>query len=74
MNTEDPNRVLDILERIAETGTAPTDGCHLFGVGFEDAFERLKKKYLEGRIARGGSAEKFIVGPYGAGKTHSCAS
>jgi hypothetical protein len=62
--------VITMIERMAETGTAPTDGCTLFGVGYEDAFERLKRKYLLTRFDRGGSAEKFVVGPYGSGKTH----
>jgi len=59
-----------IIERLAEHGTAPLEGCHLFGVGYEDAFARLKKTYLEGRLSRGGSAEKFVIGPFGSGKTH----
>lgn len=62
--------VLAMIERMAEYGTAPNDGCALFGVGYEDAFERLKRKYLEARFARGDSAEKFVVGPFGSGKTH----
>ena len=62
--------VLAMIERMAEYGTAPSDGCALFGVGYEDAFERLKRKYLEARFARGDSAEKFVVGPFGSGKTH----
>ncbi len=62
--------VLAMIERMAEYGTAPSDGCALFGVGYEDAFARLKAKYLEARFARGDSAEKFVVGPFGSGKTH----
>ncbi len=62
--------VIGMIEGMAEHGTAPTDGCALFGVGHEEAFERLKKTYLERRFGRGGSAEKFVVGPYGSGKTH----
>ena len=33
--------VVEILERIAEHGTAPKDGCSLFGFGYEEAFDRL---------------------------------
>lgn len=62
--------VLAILEQMAEHGHAPAEGCRLFGVGYEDAFERLKEKYLVERFGRGRSAEKFIVGPFGSGKTH----
>ena len=62
--------VLNILERMAENGTAPDEGCSLFGVGYEDAFERLTRVYLDKAFARGRSAEKFIVGPFGSGKTH----
>ncbi len=62
--------VISAIERMAELGTAPDEGCQLFGVGYEEAFERLKQKYIEQRFSRGGSAEKFVIGPYGSGKTH----
>jgi hypothetical protein len=62
--------VLAMIERLAEYGTAPNDGCALFGVGYDEAFARLRSKYLEARFARGDSAEKFIIGPFGSGKTH----
>ena len=58
------------FERMAMFGSAPAEGCRLFGIGYETAFERLRKTFINGRMARGGSAEKFIVGPYGSGKTH----
>jgi hypothetical protein len=60
----------DILERIAETGTAPEEGCSLFGVGYDRAFEQLTDVYLDRAFNRGRSAEKFIIGPFGSGKTH----
>lgn len=62
--------IVEMIERMAETGTAPADGCSLFGVGYEEAFQRLKRTYLQDKFARGGSSEKFIVGPFGSGKTH----
>ncbi len=65
-----PVDVIAMIERMAEYGTAPNEGCALFGVGYEGAFERLRDKYLDARFARGDSAEKFIVGPFGSGKTH----
>jgi hypothetical protein len=62
--------IIGMFERLAEHGHAPEEGCKLFGVGYDDAFERLKQKYLIQRFGRGGSAEKFVVGPFGSGKTH----
>ncbi len=62
--------VIGMLEQMAEHGHAPKEGCNLFGVGYEDAFERLKEKYLIDRFNKGGSGEKFVVGPFGSGKTH----
>ncbi|MBY0552599.1 MAG: ATP-binding protein [Candidatus Obscuribacterales bacterium] len=62
--------VLDMLETMAQSGTAPESGCHLFGVGYEQAFSRIQKVYVDGQFERGRSAEKFIVGPFGSGKTH----
>ena len=59
-----------MFERISENGTAPSEGCKLFGVGYEEAFERLKRKYIIERFERGDSAEKFVHGPFGSGKTH----
>lgn len=61
---------INILERMASYGTAPEDGCSLFGVGYEDAYLRIKQKYLCGQFKRGASSEKFVVGPFGSGKTH----
>jgi hypothetical protein len=57
-------------EGLASHGHAPSAGCRLLGVGYEDAFESLRARYLESRFSRGQSAEKFIVGPFGSGKTH----
>lgn len=62
--------VINAIEQMAELGTAPEEGCVLFGVGYEEAFERIRVKYIEQRFNRGGSAEKFVIGPYGSGKTH----
>jgi hypothetical protein len=62
--------IIHMLEQMAEHGHAPKEGCNLFGVGYEEAFDRLKEKYLINRFARGGSGEKFVVGPFGSGKTH----
>lgn len=62
--------ISDMIERMAEKGTAPADGCALFSVGYDDTFDRLKRIYLEAKFERGGSSEKFVIGPYGSGKTH----
>src|SRR5690606_26313922 len=62
--------IIRIYERMASSGTAPEDGCRLFGVGYEDAYERLRRTYLRRRFERGDSGEKFVVGPFGSGKTH----
>lgn len=57
-------------EMLASHGTAPMVGCSMLGVGYEDAFDRLLKTYVDGRFARGLSSEKLVVGPFGSGKTH----
>jgi P-loop Domain of unknown function (DUF2791) len=62
--------VLAMFESLAEHGTAPEEGCSLFSVGYESFFEKLEAKYLVERFGRGGSAEKFVIGPNGSGKTH----
>lgn len=62
--------LLAMFERISQNGTAPAEGCSLFGVGYEEAFDRLKRKYIVDRFNRGDSAEKFVHGPFGSGKTH----
>ncbi len=58
------------LAHLAELGTAPRDGCSALGVGYENAFNRLERMYLADGFGRGRSAEKFVIGPYGSGKTH----
>lgn len=62
--------LLNMFEQLAEHGHAPTEGCSLFGAGYDTAFGQLRQKYLVDRFARGGSAEKFVIGPFGSGKTH----
>jgi len=62
--------IIDILQDMASTGQPPSQGCIDLGVGYEDAFQRLEKTYIFGFFGRGKSAEKFIIGPYGSGKTH----
>ena len=62
--------IIRMFERMASHGTAPEEGCSIFGVGYEDAYSRIKKKYLEEQFGRGTSSEKFVVGPFGCGKTH----
>jgi len=63
-------KFISMLTRMAQHGTAPDEGCSIFGVGYEHAYERLKKEYLEEQFSMGISSEKFIVGPFGSGKTH----
>lgn len=59
-----------LIEAMIDRGQPPIEACTQFGVGYEDAFERLKNTYLQRFFSRGQSAEKFIIGPYGSGKTH----
>ncbi len=62
--------VLNMFEQLASNGQAPSEGCTLFGAGYEKAFAQLRQKYLVERFERGASAEKFVIGPFGSGKTH----
>lgn len=62
--------LLDMLETMAQSGTAPESGCQLFSVGNDEALARLKHTYLSSQFGRGKSAEKFVIGPFGSGKTH----
>lgn len=59
-----------MFEQLAELGTAPRDGCSLFGAGNEIAYTQLREHFVFDRFSRGRSAEKFVVGPFGSGKTH----
>jgi hypothetical protein len=61
---------LRILRKIAQSGTAPDEGCARFGVGYDDAFARLRKEYLEDVFDDGGASCKVVIGDYGSGKTH----
>ena len=62
--------MMSMLERMASYGTAPEEGCSIFGVGYEEAFSKIKNKYLVEQFNRGVSSEKFVIGPFGSGKTH----
>jgi len=62
--------IVDIFEEMITTGQPPNDNCSLLGVGYDEALKRLEKVYLYRGFERGKSAEKFIIGPYGSGKTH----
>ena len=66
----DKKSIKSSLKIIATNGTAPNHGCELFGIGYEDAYCRLSEEIIEGTLVDGDSTEKFIVGPYGSGKTH----
>lgn len=62
--------IVDILRQMAPTGTPPKEGCSEFGVGYDEAFERLKHEFIQEQFGKGESSEKFVVGTYGSGKTH----
>ena len=63
--------IIDLLKDMVANGQAPGRDCHKFGVGYEEAFQRLEGEILEDSLRRRGkSLEKFIVGPFGCGKTH----
>lgn len=62
--------IIDILRHMAPTGQPPVDGCSVIGVGYEEAFANLRRVYIGEQFSKGKSDEKFVVGPYGSGKTH----
>lgn len=67
---QEKNNIINMIENMAATGHAPEDGCRYFSVGNEKYVDAIKKTYFERSFSRGNSAEKFIVGPFGSGKTH----
>ena len=62
--------VIENLVRIAENGSAPESNCLDLQTGFDDAIQRLARTYIGGSFAKGNSSLKFVIGPYGSGKTH----
>lgn len=66
----DKQTVRSLFRRLAQEGHAPKEGCELFGAGYQDVFTQLIDEYVEGAFSSGDSAEKFVIGPYGSGKTH----
>jgi hypothetical protein len=62
--------VIAMLEQLAQLGTAPERGCTSFSVGFHEPIERLRKAVIDKRFRRGAADVKFVIGPYGSGKTH----
>jgi len=70
------NKNMDIIRIIGKmassNGVAPDDddGCSLFGIGNDDAISRLRNTYLQKGFSYGDSAEKYVSGPTGSGKSH----
>jgi len=62
--------IVKMIKIMAPYGTAPDEGCSLFDIENGKTIDLLTKIYLENSFTTGLSAEKFIVGPYGSGKTH----
>lgn len=62
--------VIGLLEQLAQLGTAPEHGCTLFSVGFDEPIQRIRRTVIEKQFDSGNSTVKFVIGPYGSGKTH----
>lgn len=62
--------ILTTFENMAAYGTAPENRVIQFTAGSEELFARLDQIYLKERFSRGESDQKFVVGPFGSGKTH----
>lgn len=68
MNIEE---LTDILRVTAENGHSPRVGLGSFSVWYQDDLDRLRTTYFQDLFRnRKSSTVKYIVGPYGAGKTH----
>jgi hypothetical protein len=66
----EPSEVIAMIKNMASHGTAPIDGCTLFSIGNKEYIDTIKEIYLIKGFNRKSSAEKFIVGQFGSGKTH----
>lgn len=65
-----PQEIIEMILSMASHGQAPADGCTLFSIGNEEYVDTIKSFYLRNRFSAGSSAEKFIVGSFGYGKSH----
>lgn len=63
-------QVLNALETLAAHGLPPNDHLELFDVGTAPYLDTIEHELLDDLVARGAATCRFIVGPYGAGKTH----
>ncbi len=59
-----------ILQTLGESGTPPERGVAFLNVGNESYLDVLKKEYLDGLLADGGSTFKLVQAYFGGGKTH----
>ncbi|GEM_PF-1477169 len=66
----EPSEIIDMIEKMGSHGTAPLDGCTLFGIGNEEFIRAIKEIFLIKRFNNKSSAEKFVAGQFGSGKTH----
>jgi len=65
-----PQEIIEMILSMSSHGQAPADGCTLFSIGNEEYIETITSFYLNNRFSAGSSAEKFIVGSFGYGKSH----
>lgn len=55
--------IIDMLDKMAQNGHAPEDGCILFGIGNEEKINLINNTYLEKNFKRGSSAENSFCEP-----------
>jgi len=66
----EPSEIIEMIGKMAQYGHAPSDGCPLFSIGNEEFVNTVKEIFLKKQFNRKSSAEKFVVGQFGSGKTH----
>lgn len=62
--------ILANFESMAAYGTPPENRVIQFTAGSDELFARIDQIYLKERFSRGESDQKYVVGPFGSGKTH----
>src|SRR5665647_3390398 len=64
------DKVVEMLEVLAENGIPKPETAHIIDVGTYDFLNFLNKELLENYIPAGGSTCRFFEGTYGSGKSH----
>ncbi len=62
--------LITALETLAANGVPPIDHLEAFDIGTTPFLDVIERELVDALVSHGAATCRFVVGPYGAGKTH----